>query len=101
MLGASASATNCIDKTPRRGGIRKTVARALPAATYAAPMTFDDVERDRELIVACDIARGIDSPPVLAAFEVLCHDKDIAHTETLKSNAETESPPCPVIQIFD
>ena len=106
MLGASASATNCIDKTPRRGGIRKTVARALPAATYAAPMTFDDgpakqVKRDRELIIACDVARGIDSPPVLAAFEVLCHDKDIAHTETLKSNAETESPPCPVIQIFD
>ncbi|ANC50663.1 hypothetical protein CP97_14973 (plasmid) [Aurantiacibacter atlanticus] len=84
MLGASASATNCIDKTPRRRRIRKAVARALPVTTYATPLTFDDgpakqVERDRELIVACDVARGVDSPPVLAAFEVLCHEETLVH----------------------
>ncbi len=84
VLGASASATNCIDKTPRRRRIRKAVARALSFTTYATPVTIDDgpakqVKRDRELIIACDVARSIDSPPVLAAFEVLCHEKHCSH----------------------
>ena len=84
VLGASASATNCIDKTPRRRRIRKAVARALSFTTYATPVTIDDgpakqIKRDRELIIACDVARSIDSPPVLAAFEVLCHEKHCSH----------------------
>ena len=82
--GASALETNCIDKTPRRRRIRKAVARALSFTTYATPVTIDDgpakqIKRDRELIIACDVARSIDSPPVLAAFEVLCHEKHCSH----------------------
>ena len=59
--------------------------RARPSRyNLCDPVTFDDgpakqVERDRELIVACDVARGVDSPPVLAAFEVLCHEETLVH----------------------